>query len=63
MEIEIHATIHHHDVCMIDRFGLTTSSSVKTFTDGVYSCSVRVTGYLVIALNIVTRLVFVMETV
>ena len=30
MELEIHFTIHHRDVCMIDRFGLTTSSSVKT---------------------------------
>jgi len=30
MELEIHSTIHHHDVGMFDRFGLTTSSSVKT---------------------------------
>jgi hypothetical protein len=30
MELEIHSTIHYHDVCMIDRFGLTTSPSVKT---------------------------------
>jgi hypothetical protein len=30
MVLEIHSTIHHHDVCMIDRFGLTTSTAVKT---------------------------------
>lgn len=30
MELESHSTMHHRDVCMIDRFGLTTNSSVKT---------------------------------
>jgi len=30
MELEIHSTIHHRDVCMIDRSGLSTSYSVKT---------------------------------
>lgn len=49
MEFEIHSTIHHHDLCMIDRFGLTTSSSVKTIllTECIHVLceSLRVSGY------------------